>query len=117
MACNASLTSPGPFTPPRRFASLPAPCSRLRPRAAAGALLRPTRKNGPPGVEGAHHAAAGLQFALTILAFLGIGFWLDSKLGTSPWLLLALTFVGFAGAFYSLVRRIFPPGDGKGPSR
>jgi F0F1-type ATP synthase assembly protein I len=51
-------------------------------------------------------AGLGLQFALTILAFLYIGNWLDRKLGTAPWLLLLGVFIGAAGGFYSLYRAL-----------
>ena len=44
----------------------------------------------------------GLTWALSVLLFLGIGGWLDSKLGTSPFLLIAGAFVGGAAGFYSL---------------
>jgi F0F1-type ATP synthase assembly protein I len=44
----------------------------------------------------------GLTWALSVLLFLGIGAWLDSKLGTTPFLLIAGAFVGGAAGFYSL---------------
>ncbi len=44
----------------------------------------------------------GLTFALAVLLFLGIGAWLDSKLGTSPLLLVLGAFIGAAAGFYSL---------------
>lgn len=44
----------------------------------------------------------GMAWALSVLLFLGVGAWLDSKLGTSPFLLLAGAFVGAAAGFYSL---------------
>ena len=53
------------------------------------------------------YAGVGLQFALTILVFVGIGYWLDEKWNTRPWLLIAGTFFGATGAFISLVRK-FP---------
>lgn len=46
----------------------------------------------------------GLQFVIAILLFLYIGMWLDKKLGTAPWLLLAGAFIGAAAGFYSLWR-------------
>ena len=52
------------------------------------------------------HVASGAQFALTFMAFGAIGYWLDSKLGTKPLLLIVGVFFGAAGAFYSLVRQI-----------
>src|SRR5215208_4468851 len=51
-------------------------------------------------------AGVGLQFALSILVFLFAGQWLDRKLGTAPWLLLVGVFVGGAGSFYSMYRRL-----------
>jgi positive regulator of sigma E activity len=44
----------------------------------------------------------GLAWALSVLLFLGVGGWLDSKLGTSPILLVLGAFVGSAAGFYSL---------------
>ena len=57
-------------------------------------------------VSGAEFAGIGLQFALTILLFAFAGVWLDNRLGTSPWLLLVSVFVGAAGGFYSMYRRV-----------
>lgn len=57
-------------------------------------------------VTGVEFAGIGLQFALTILVFVFAGVWLDNRLGTSPWLLLVLVFVGAAGGFYSMYRRL-----------
>jgi ATP synthase protein I len=61
---------------------------------------------GPEGPSPASFAGAGAQFVLAILLFLYIGKWLDSKLGTSPWLLMIGVFVGAAAGFYSFYRRI-----------
>ena len=44
----------------------------------------------------------GLMLALSVLLFLGGGAWLDSKLGTSPLLLIVGAFVGAGAGFYSL---------------
>jgi F0F1-type ATP synthase assembly protein I len=48
----------------------------------------------------------GVAFELpgTIIGGLAVGYFLDQYLGTSPWLLIALTAVAFAGAFVRLVR-------------
>jgi len=44
----------------------------------------------------------GLAFALSILLFMGGGAWLDSKLGTTPLLILVGAAVGAGTGFYSL---------------
>ena len=59
----------------------------------------------------------GVAFELpgTILAGLVAGYFLDSYLGTSPWFLIGLTAVAFAGAFVRLVHWIkFFAGDRNG---
>jgi F0F1-type ATP synthase assembly protein I len=48
----------------------------------------------------------GLTWALAVLLFLGIGAWVDSKLGTSPILMILGAFVGGAAGFYSLYHHI-----------
>lgn len=48
----------------------------------------------------------GLTWALSVLFFLLIGYWLDGKLGTLPWLTILGAFVGAAGGFVSLYRGI-----------
>ena len=57
-------------------------------------------------VAGTEFAGIGIQFAVTILVFVFAGVWLDKWLGTSPWLLLVSVFVGAAGGFYSMYRRV-----------
>jgi F0F1-type ATP synthase assembly protein I len=47
-----------------------------------------------------------MQFALTFLACGALGWWLDGRFGTEPWLMIAGIFVGAAGAMYSLVVRV-----------
>jgi len=48
----------------------------------------------------------GLQFAASILLFLFLGMWLDKRLGTAPWLLIAGVFVGGSAGFWSMYRRL-----------
>ncbi len=48
----------------------------------------------------------GLAWALSVLLFLGGGAWLDTKLGTSPILLVIGSFVGAGAGFYSLYYHI-----------
>jgi ATP synthase protein I len=68
--------------------------------------LETGRGEAGPAVSGAQFAGIGFQFALTILVFVFVGVWLDRRLGTTPWLLLVSVFVGAAGGFYSMYRRI-----------
>ena len=66
----------------------------------------PTGTGADDGTSITRFAGVGLQFALSILVFVYAGQWLDRKLGTAPWLLLAGVFVGGAGSFYSMYRKL-----------
>ncbi len=52
------------------------------------------------------HAGAGLQFALTFLGLGLVGWWLDGRLGSEPWLLICGIALGAAGGMYSLAARL-----------
>jgi F0F1-type ATP synthase assembly protein I len=42
----------------------------------------------------------------SIFGGLAAGLWLDKKLGTAPWLLLILVFLGIAFAMYTIYRTV-----------
>jgi len=62
----------------------------------------PNPPDGPTGLW--NHAGLGLEFAGAIGAFVLLGWWLDSRWNTSPWLLLAGVAAGFAAGMYRLIR-------------
>lgn len=64
------------------------------------------------GPSAAAFAGVGLQLGFTLALFAWLGTWLDRRLGTSPWLLILLVFVGAAAGFYSIYRRVIGPGSG-----
>src|SRR4051812_39416221 len=47
----------------------------------------------------------GMDAALTIALFFGIGFGLDYWLGTTPWFMIALTLLAAVGFFFSFKYR------------
>lgn len=51
-------------------------------------------------------AGLGLQFAIVILLCLYGGMWVDRKLGTAPWMLLAGVAAGASAGFYSMFRAL-----------
>lgn len=63
---------------------------------------------GAPGgaLSGGEFAGIGIQFALVILVFTAGGVWLDRRLGSSPWFTIIGVFVGAAGGFYSMYRKV-----------
>ncbi len=48
----------------------------------------------------------GMTWALAVLLFMGIGWWIDSKVGTGPILTILGAFVGGAAGFYSMYHHI-----------
>lgn len=54
--------------------------------------------------EVGRYTGFGLTWALSVLLFLMLGYWLDGHLGTLPWLTILGAFVGAAGGFLSLYR-------------
>ena len=50
------------------------------------------------------YTGLGLTWALSVLFFLLIGYWLDGRLGTLPWFTMIGAFVGAAGGFLSLYK-------------
>ena len=50
----------------------------------------------------AQASAVGITFAVAIVLGLALGWWLDQKLGTAPWLLLAGLLLGIVAGFKNL---------------
>jgi hypothetical protein len=76
-----------------------------------GAPGRGGRSSGP---SAAAFAGVGIQLGLTLTLFALLGRWLDTRLGTGPWLLLLCVFVGAAAGFSSIFRRVIGGGSGRG---
>lgn len=66
----------------------------------------PDQKPAPDEINVGSFAGVGLQFAVSIVAFLFLGQWVDRKFGSSPFFLLIGVFVGGSAAFYSMYRRL-----------
>ena len=62
-----------------------------------------------PGLDTSSLAGMGVQFLVAILLFLFLGKLLDSRLGTSPWLLILGVFAGATASTVAMYRRVFPP--------
>ena len=58
-------------------------------------------------------AAAGTQLSATIGAATLLGWWLDGKFATGPWLTLGFLLVGVAGGFTAFLRTVRAQADGK----
>jgi len=56
--------------------------------------------------EAAPLLSLGTTLAVTVAAALGLGYWLDARLGTHPWFLLAGGSLGVAVALYQFIRTV-----------
>jgi hypothetical protein len=63
-------------------------------------------KEEPALVTMARFSGHGLTLAMSTAAFLFLGKWADSKLGTAPWLTLLGAMVGAAGGFYHMLQHL-----------
>ena len=70
----------------------------------------------PPPIGAARYLGTGLQFAVTLLAGLYLGYIFDSKFGTLPWGTLGGSAMGFAAGFYGLWSELMRKDHDKGPS-
>lgn len=64
------------------------------------------------------YAGLGLQFAVTLALFGALGYWLDTKFGWTPWLLVTGILFGSVFAFIAIVRAVpaaRPPRDPQPP--
>jgi len=65
---------------------------------------KPVKRGDIP--DAGQYASVGLQFAVGILVFTFAGSWLDRRLGTSPWLLLAGVALGFGLSSFWIYRQL-----------
>ncbi|MFQ5878286.1 MAG: AtpZ/AtpI family protein [Acidobacteriota bacterium] len=76
----------------------------------------------PPGRsplgEAMRFAQIGTMLVVPMLLLGGVGYVLDRRLGSGPWLLLAGLLVGMATGFVNFFRLVLsPPGEGPGERR
>ncbi len=58
----------------------------------------------------------GIELVVSVLLGLGLGYWLDRRFGTSPWLTLVGIVLGSAAGFRSLLRLARRAGADEAPS-
>jgi len=52
-------------------------------------------------------AGVGIEFIVAVMLFGAIGWWVDGKLNTRPWLMLVGGLVGFAVGLWLMLRTAF----------
>ncbi|MFH1282137.1 MAG: AtpZ/AtpI family protein [bacterium] len=53
------------------------------------------------------HIYSGTQLAVTVLIFFFVGFWLDAKWSSSPWLSVVGAVVGFTLGIYNFIKEFY----------
>ncbi|PJA98660.1 MAG: F0F1 ATP synthase subunit [Ignavibacteriales bacterium CG_4_9_14_3_um_filter_30_11] len=56
-----------------------------------------------------NYLGLGMQLAATVGAMVFLGYWLDGKFKTSPWLILIFSFLGIASGLYNFLRTVIQP--------
>jgi F0F1-type ATP synthase assembly protein I len=62
-----------------------------------------TEGNQPPNLG--RYASIGVEFTVTFLVPLAVGYWIDGKAGTRPGFMLLGGAIGFAAALWRLIRQ------------
>ena len=75
---------------------------------------RDERRGLKDAVDLGRYAGLGLQFAASLALFGAIGWWIDRRLSTGPWLFILGLLGGAALAFVALLRAVPPSGKGSG---
>ena len=57
------------------------------------------------------HVSVGIELLVALLVGLFGGIWLDGKLGTKPWLMVAGVVLGMAAGFLNFFRQVLPRKD------
>jgi F0F1-type ATP synthase assembly protein I len=66
------------------------------------------KKSSQAELDFGRFAGLGLRFVLTIALFGLLGWWLDGKVGSTPWILVSGVVLGAVVAFISIVRAVPP---------
>jgi ATP synthase protein I len=61
-------------------------------------------KKGSPWQEFAQYGSLGITMVISTVGCYFLGYWLDKKLGTSPYLSLIGLFLGISAGFYQLYK-------------
>jgi len=56
-----------------------------------------------------NYLSLGTQLAATVGVMVLIGYWLDNKFKTSPWLILIFSFLGIISGLYNFLRTVIQP--------
>lgn len=67
--------------------------------------------------ETGQYMGFGLTWALSVLLFLMVGWWIDGKIGTEPLFMILGAFLGAGAGFYSLYQHVIAAGERRSDGR
>ncbi len=56
-----------------------------------------------------NYLGLGMQLAATVGVMVLLGYWLDNKFNTSPWLIIIFSFLGILSGLYNFLRTVIQP--------
>ncbi len=69
-------------------------------------VIDPTARASKSAYRGLSSASVGLELGLSVIIGLGIGYYLDRELGTTPWLMFLFLGFGFVAGFRGVLRAV-----------
>ena len=66
----------------------------------------PAHRRGKGAYGALSASSVGLELGIAVALGLAIGYWLDQRLGTAPWMLLLWLVIGFAAGFRGVLRAV-----------
>ncbi len=66
------------------------------------------RRSSAAELDFGRYAGLGLRFVVTVALFGLLGWWIDGRVGSAPWLLVAGVLLGSVVAFISILRAVPP---------
>ncbi len=69
----------------------------------------------PPLADAIRYAQAGTVLIAPMLGLGALGWWIDRRCGTGPWVMVAGLLLGMVGGFVNFLQLVLPKRRGDGP--
>ncbi|HEY1550012.1 MAG TPA: AtpZ/AtpI family protein [Kofleriaceae bacterium] len=76
------------------------------PKAVTSKLVDPAAQRSRRAFNQLSASSVGLELGVAVIVSLLFGMWLDTKAGTTPWLMLAFLVIGLVAGFRNVLRAV-----------